>query len=154
MKKVIFMIGAAILALCMNACKTQNKGAGSSVDNVAAFTSTTLVEKYWKLIELNGNPVIVSNNREAHIILKAEGNQFNGNAGCNRIVGTYQIQEPDRITFSQVVATRMMCLNMETEDKFLEALNTADSYIVKNDTLTLNRVRMAPLARFVAVYLK
>jgi len=146
MKKFIFIMGVAIFTLCMNACKTQ-KGSNSSANNASA--STTLVDKSWKLIELNGNPVSSVNNREPYIIFTSEGNRFNGDAGCNRIVGTYQIQEFDKITFSQVVATRMLCIDMEVENKFLEALNTADSFSIKNDTLTLKRA-ITPFARFVA----
>ncbi len=158
MKKFIFiMMGTVILALCMSACKTQNKASDSNTPAVPSAGETTtgvLVEKYWKLIELRGNPVTESNGKDAYIIFKAEDNRFNGNAGCNRISGSFQTKEPDRITFSQTVATRMMCLNMETEDQFLQVLNTADSYVVRNDTLTLNRARMAPLARFVATYME
>lgn len=156
MKKFIFiMMGTAILALCMSACKTQKKVS----DNVLAVHdrekgTATLVETHWKLIELRGNPVTESNGKDAYIIFKAKDNRFNGNAGCNRISGSFQTKEPDRITFSQTAATRMMCLNMETEDQFLQVLNTADSYVVRNDTLTLNRARMAPLARFVATYME
>jgi len=151
MKKVIFIMGIAILSLCATACKTQNKA--ESINN-SSTTTSELTEKYWKLIELFGNPIVAENNaNEAHIIFKAEGDQFNGSTGCNRFSGTYQIEKPDRITFSQAVSTRMMCLNMDTENRFLEVINTANSYVVRNDTLSLNRARMAPLARFVAVYL-
>jgi len=113
-----------------------------------------LVEKYWKLVELYGNPVVAndSNRGEAHIIFKIEGNRFNGNAGCNRILGSYQIKEDGKIVFSQAIATRMMCLNMDIEDKFLQILDTADSYAIQDDTLVISKENDS-LARFVVVYL-
>jgi hypothetical protein len=40
---------------------------------------------------------------------------------------------------------------MEIETDMNKALNMTDSYSVKEDTLILNRARMAPLARFEAV---
>ena len=155
-------MGASFLILCINACKTQNK-VSDNTDNIFLENAQdntkvdlALVEKYWQLIELYGNPIIAGENidKMPHIILKMDGNRFNGNTGCNRIVGTYQTKAPDRIKFSETVSTKMMCLNMETETKFLQVLEAADSYIAKNDTLMLNRARMAPLARFVAVYLR
>ena len=42
---------------------------------------------------------------------------------------------------------------MEVEQAFYEALGTADNYSIAGDHLTLNRARMAPLARLEAVYL-
>lgn len=130
------------------------KETGDLADNyILRKVDLALVEKYWKLIELFGNPVTAENTpREAHIIFNMDDNRFSGDAGCNRFSGSFQLKDPDRIVFSQAVSTRMMCINgMDTEDKFLQVLNTADSYIIKNDTLILNRARMAPLARFVAV---
>jgi len=114
-----------------------------------------LVEKYWKLVELYGKPVAVndSNAKEAHIIFKIEGNRFNGDAGCNRFAGSYHVKKSGGIVFSQTIATRMMCLNMDIETQFLQALGTADSYAVHKDTLELSKTG-APLARFVVVYLK
>ena len=40
---------------------------------------------------------------------------------------------------------------MDVENAFHEALRTADNYSLDGDRLTLNRARMAPLARFEAV---
>ena len=158
MKRIIFIISVTILALFVGtACKTRKTDSpkvSATTENNAAEAGSNLVEKHWRLIELFGNPVPANENsaNEAHIIFHIEDNRFSGNAGCNRIAGTYELKGSDRITFSQAIATRMMCINgMETEDQFLQVINTADSYIVKNDTLTLNRARMAPLARFVAV---
>lgn len=113
-----------------------------------------VVEKYWKLVELNGKPVQgpAEGEREVHLILKANGN-VQGNGGCNGFGGKYELQAGNRIKFSQVFSTKMACPNLDTENQFFEVLNTADNYTVVNDTLSLNKARMAPLAKFVAVYL-
>ena len=43
----------------------------------------------------------------------------------------------------------MACPDMTVEQDFLEMLETVDSYAIGSDgTLSLNRARMAPLARF------
>ena len=43
---------------------------------------------------------------------------------------------------------------MEVEQAFHEVLRNADSFALDGDRLVLNRARMAPLARFEAVYLR
>ena len=113
-----------------------------------------LLEKYWKLIELSGRkiPPPTPGRREAHLILKTEGSRLTGNGGCNGLLGTDEVGTNNRIRFNKVATTLMACPDMQTEDRFLEALNTADSYTLKGDTLILNHARMAPLARLVAVY--
>ena len=143
---------ATMFILCFHACKTQEKSTGA---NIPDQVDQALVEKYWKLIELQGKPVVVndSNAKEAHIILKKDDNRFNGFAGCNRITGSYRTKRSAGIVFSQTVSTRMTCLNMDTETQFLQVLETADSYAVRNDTLVLSKAGV-PLARFVVVYLK
>jgi len=65
--------------------------------------------------------------------------------------GTYELSDPNRIKFSQLIGTMMACENMEVENGLREVLKSTDSYHVSADTLQLFRARMAPLARFVAV---
>ena len=161
MKKIILVMSAVIFALFMGACstkKTNSQKTSTGIEGTSIppeVVGLDLVGKHWKLIELFGNPVIAENTpKEAYIIFNVDDNRFSGDAGCNRFSGSFQLKDPDRIVFSQTVSTRRMCINMDTEDKFLQVLNTADSYIIKNDILILNRARMAPLARFVAVDMK
>lgn len=114
-----------------------------------------VTEKYWKLVELNGQPVPVLE-REPHFILKAEEGRVNGFGGCNGFTGSYTLDEAaSRISFSQIASTMMACPSgMDVETAFHEVLRTADNYSLDGDRLTLNRARMAPLARFEAVYLR
>ena len=115
-----------------------------------------IVEKYWKLIELNGQPVAASGNysREPHFTLKIDDNRITGTGGCNSFFGTYVIEGGNRIKFSQMASSMMACLDMETESQFMRTLEMTDNYTINGDTLSLNRARMAPLARFVAVYVR
>ncbi|MDR2917020.1 MAG: copper resistance protein NlpE N-terminal domain-containing protein [Tannerella sp.] len=136
--------------------KEGNKITGDLADNyILAKVDMNLVEKYWKLTELFGEAVVTpENGKEAHMILKKEGNRVNGNSGCNSFSGTYTLKPGNRIYFSKVASTMMMCINMDTEKKMHQVLETADNYVVNGDTLVLNKARMAPLARFEAVYMK
>ncbi|ADQ18792.1 META domain-containing protein [Leadbetterella byssophila] len=112
----------------------------------------SIKEKYWKLVELNGKP-IKAGQKEPHLIIK-EG-RVTGNGGCNGFSGSYELDESTmRISFSKVAATQMACMDAEYESEFFSVLNTADNYTTDGKTLSLNKARMAPLARFEAVYMK
>lgn len=144
--KAISLFSVSILLFSCNTTKTKK------VEKTSEIT-----EKYWKLIEINGQKVTAENAtaKEPHLILKSEENRVNGNGGCNSFFGTYELQaNTNRISFSKMGSTRMACMGVNVEDDFLNVLETVDNYTVKNDTLQLNKARMAPLAKFVAVYLK
>jgi len=113
-----------------------------------------IVEKYWKLVELNGKPV-PSLEREPHMILKADG-RVNGFGGCNAFTGDYKLDaSASRLGFGQIASTMMACAaGMDVEQAFHEALRRVDSYMLDGDRLMLARARMAPLARFEAVHLR
>ncbi len=115
-----------------------------------------LQEKYWKLTELFGNPVTTAAaQREAHIIFKTFETRFYGNGGCNAFSGGYELLEHGRIRLLPAIATQMACSSgMDTETRLHEVLQQADTYIVSGDTLVLTKARMAPMARFEAVYLR
>ena len=152
----------AVIALFSSSCnsaKRMSKISGANgmqqQNSAIANVDQNLTGKYWKLIELNGKPITPANNaKEAHIIFHANDNRFSGDTGCNSFSGSYQIQNNTRIALSQTAVTRMMCLNMDVETEFLRVLGIADSYLVSGDTMILNRARMAPLARFVVVYMR
>lgn len=122
---------------------------------VLAKLTDGVTEKYWKLVELNGRPVPALK-REPHLIFKIADGRVNGFGGCNTFTGSYKLDEvASRISFDQVASTMMACPSgMEVEQAFHEILRTADNYSLNGDHLTLNRARMAPLARFEAVYLR
>lgn len=159
MKTSIYLI--ALLAFILVSCHSSKKLANMPTSEVSEQTKAgnadadqVITEKYWKLIELNGQQVSMGPQqpKEAHFILKNEDSHMVGNAGCNQFAGTYKLGENNRIHFSQVISTKMACMDMTLEYEFLKVLSTADIYSLQNDTLTLSKAQMAPLARFVAVY--
>lgn len=152
MKHYFTTIGLSILLFSCNTTKNVNPNT-----TISQKKPSGIVEKYWKLIEINGQKVTAENftSKEPHLILKSEENRVNGNGGCNSFFGTYEMQaNANRISFSKIGSTRMACMEPNVEADFLNVLETVDNYTVKNDTLQLNKARMAPLAKFVAVYLK
>ena len=155
MKHCLTTISLFSLSLLFISCCTSKKTTSENTNSPKE--STEIVEKYWKLIEINGQKVTAENAtaKEPHLILKSEENRVNGNGGCNSFFGTYELQtNTNRISFSKIGSTRMACMGKNVEADFLNVLETVDNYTVKNDTLQLNKARMAPLAKFVAVYLK
>ncbi len=108
-----------------------------------------ITDKYWKLIELNGKRITAEQQaKEAYFVLKTEENRITGNGGCNSFFGTYQLLPGNSIQISPLGSTKMACLNDNVEDEFLKILAITDNYTIKNDTLSLNKARMALLAKF------
>jgi len=110
-----------------------------------------LEDRHWTLIELRGQPVEPGQDRrEAFLFLRAEDGRAHGNASCNSFNGAYAIKSGQRINFDRnLVTTRMACTDMQLEQQFIEILQSVDNYSLGEDgSMTLNRARMAPLARF------
>jgi len=104
----------------------------------------------WRLIELNGRAVEPPAEREG-VYFELDGAQarVTGNASCNRFSGTYALTAGGRLQFDpNLITTRMACDAIELEREVLEVLPRVDNYTLADGVLSLNRARMAPLARF------
>ena len=152
------MKNTSLIAIALVFFAIACKGSVTLAENTAVNSDDGVTEKYWKLVEINGNPVSSGDlNRDAYIVLKNEDNRLNGNGGCNTLTASYEIDHAtNRIRFSQIATSMMACLNMEIEDALKRVLETADNFSLSADGnfLSLNRARMAPLARFELVYLR
>lgn len=122
----------------------------------ASAPDAPLVNTYWKLVELRGQPVVgAEKQREAHVVLRVgEPPTAGGSGGCNRFTGSYRV-EGDSIAFGQLAATMMACpQGMETEQQFLKALGEATAWKVTGQQLELRDGAGAVIARFEAVYMR
>jgi copper homeostasis protein (lipoprotein) len=121
---------------------------------VLTKVSESVTERRWKLVELNGRPVPALE-REPYFTLHSDEGRVSGFGGCNNFMGSYTLDEATlRIRFEDLASTLMACnTGMEVETSFHEVLRGVDNYSLSGDNLSLNRARMAPLARFEAVYL-
>lgn|SRR5690606_14548846 len=153
MKRATLFIAVTFVALVFTACSIfQGKQANRNSDSAVDFDHA-VTEKYWKLTEINGQPVSGDFNKEPHFILKKEDNRVTGNGSCNGFGGSYTLdEENNRISFSELFSTKMACPDMSVEQVFMDVLSKVDNYSLNGDTLTLNKARMAPLAKFEAVY--
>lgn len=89
-----------------------------------------------KLVELNGKKVT---NSKAFIDLKWRTGGLSGNAGCNRMFGSFS-SRGSSIRFSGIGTTRMFCTApgvMKREGEFLQALRDATRYRLSGATLRI-----------------
>ena len=143
MRNFIIVICVFVLGLGMSACKS--KGVTSKNE------TANLVEKKWKLIEINGVALTSMNPQpaiEAFIMFQANENRVSGVSGCNNFTGTYKAGPGTTLQFSGVASTRKMCLDMTVEDQMNKLFQTVDSYTVQDGTLSFKQGG-AVLAKFV-----
>ena len=113
----------------------------------------TIKDTKWKLVELNGQPIAKSTNASKEMFLQlVKENRYAAYAGCNNMMGGYELNENTlRIKFTKGASTMMACPDMETEQAFAKMLEMVDNYSINGNQMTLNKARMAPLARFEAM---
>ncbi|MEE2001886.1 copper resistance protein NlpE N-terminal domain-containing protein [Alkalimonas sp. MEB108] len=115
----------------------------------AELASAPLAGTRWQLTELMGQPL--SANNPAYIVFSSTEPRVYGNAGCNRFFGSYELNTGQmRLRLSGIGMTQMACMQDTIEPEFSEVLQSFDNFNLTDDSLTLNRARMAPLARFTA----
>jgi len=154
----IQLITISIILLSAIGCQTSKETIKSEKIVVTEKNSTTteeekIVEKYWKLKTLAGKEVEMTDNqtKEMHFMLKLNENRVAGFGGCNSFFGSYQLLKGSRIKFSHLGSTKMYCPDVN-EAAFMNVFELTDNYTVKDDVLSLNVGKRAPLAVFEAVY--
>jgi heat shock protein HslJ len=150
MKKILYYSALGCL-LSLNACSSLKKP-NSPAEDQHTVSNELITDKKWKLIELSGNAVTDKiNEKEPFILLQTADGRYSASGGCNGLGGTFTLQGNNQIKFTQGMSTMMACENMDIETGLNKALVAADNYTVNGDILSLNKARMAPLARFQAM---
>lgn len=114
----------------------------------------TILEKYWKLVSIKGEPVKTIGKREAYVILKQDDNKLIGHGGCNAFNGSYSLIGSNQLRIEKISSTEMICAALSTEQKLIEVLQSVNSFNIKSDTLFLYKGQSELLASFEAVYLR
>jgi heat shock protein HslJ len=144
--KPIQCFAIVLCLLSLSACSIFKKSGGNDPQ------TNVITDRKWKLVELAGKPVADQvNGKEPFLLLQKSEGRYSGTGGCNGVGGTFTFQDSGRIKFTQGMSTKMFCDQMEVENGFNEALIAADNFTISGDNLSLNKARMAPLARFKAV---
>jgi len=118
----------------------------------------SLVDKRWKLVEIMGKPVAgmdLMNTPFIQLAGEADGWRFAGNDGCNNLMGSYEMGDAGTISFSKPASTLMACPKDDLQQEMGDVLGQADNFTLSEDgtMLSLNKARMAPLARFEVDYM-
>lgn len=119
-----------LLLLCGgSACTIQPKDLAVEKDNIK--------DAYWVLMSLEGEEVqMLNDTRTAYIRLEENENDVDGFTGCNKISGSYSLEE-SRLQLSELRTTRMACPTMEEENKLMSVLGRVNNYKISGDLLTL-----------------
>lgn len=105
----------------------------------------------WKLTRLGDAVVIVNPDQpEPSVVLSSEDHRVAGSGGCNRMMGTYQL-DGQSLRFGALATTRMACVSgMDQESSFLEALLLVRTWKIKGRHLELFGEDDKLIAQFVA----
>lgn len=115
----------------------------------------SLTDTYWKVIDVQGDPVQVSDQmREPHLVLQSQDNRFHGSGGVNRLMGGYTF-DGDSLTFSDAASTMMAGPPeaMRQEQTIIAALARVRGFRISGDALTLVDESGQPVLKAIAVAL-
>lgn len=146
MKRSGFVFSLAIVLILLVGCNSQKKTKASEE------YVTPLLETYWKLSSLHGEPMRVRGPREAYVIFKAVGGKVQGHGGCNSFQGVLHGAKNNVYTVESLSSTEMACDALEIEQEFFEVLRSDLIYVPSNDTLILKDKDGKKIATFEAVY--
>lgn len=148
MKKLTLAIVIILTTFSCNKKLTEKESQldTSKTDQKEVVDSQSLEGKKYKLVELNGKKIDAKKN-DFFIEFNKDG-RFSAFAGCNNMAGEYKVENTFRIKFSKVLSTMMACDDMATEKELAEVLELTDNLSINENSLSLNKARMAPLARF------
>lgn len=138
MKLISSIILVLASMLILFGCRSQYK----------AITDINELEGEWNVIELEGKS-LQSENPLPFLSFDLNGKRLSGNAGCNRIIGSLDIDESNRemISFPQVGSTRMACPDMTVEDNLLKLLNSVKYFESMSKTKPVTRISLCDEAK-------
>lgn len=140
------LLTLAFCTIAFGACSIFKKPAAQSQQ------AAVITDRKWKLVELEGQPVADKiNGKEPFLLLQTTDNRYSASGGCNGIGGNFTLEGQGRIRFSAGMSTKMACEDMSIENGLSKVFTVADNYSISGDSLSLNKARMAPLARFIAL---
>jgi heat shock protein HslJ len=147
MRKLIYGALATVSILTAVSCATNNKQS-QSADNMA---DSTVLFKEWRLVELEGQAIdTVSTPSVPTIMFTQDGHRVSGNAGCNRMMGSFTLSGTNELKLGPMAATKMACPEMKIEDTYLQTLDKVTNYSIDNGDLLLHHDSKV-VAKFIAM---
>lgn len=118
------------------------------------MSKNPVINKSWKLKEMNGNKVVMVPNqdKEQGFMLRSNG-KITGSDGCNTFFGSYKLSDGNKISINENLGTTMKaCPDMKLNEKeFFNVLKNAEKYDLKGNTLMLKNSNGQLLAIFDAM---
>ncbi|MBN8788951.1 MAG: META domain-containing protein [Terrimonas sp.] len=151
MRKMLFIIAISFAATCTDPASndTEETNPDSYIGNGIQIPED-LLNKEWKLVELNGSSIVLDPGFREYPHLKLTNLvSTGGNLGCNGFGASVHISAADSIKISGIIATEMACPNLEVERRFAEALENARTFRIQADTLLLHNDKKELIARLV-----
>ncbi|MBE8722352.1 META domain-containing protein [Sphingobacterium pedocola] len=137
-----FLNATIILVLLITSCGTRKVPTSVS-------QPIDMLDKKWQLVELNGNPVAEKiNGKTPSLEFISKDNRYAAVTGCNGVGGEFELEGNNRITFSAGMSTMMACEDMSVEHGLKDVFGKADNFTISEGILSLNKAKMAPLAKF------
>ena len=95
-----------------------------------AATKLSELDGKWMISEAGGEAIPAGMETQPFIEFNIAEKSLHGNAGCNLINGSFQVDavNPSSISFPQVISTMMACPDMEVEGRVLKALNSVQTF--------------------------
>ncbi len=103
------------------------------------FADAALTNTRWRVTRLDGQPVTVPDDGEApHLRLHPDDSRVTGFAGCNRVMGRYDLGDDGNLRFPQLASTLMACpATGAQEQRLMRALETVTRFEIDGSHLML-----------------
>ncbi|CAA0162151.1 conserved hypothetical protein [Tenacibaculum maritimum] len=96
------------------------------------------LQDVWVATRINGRDIqLKEEDSRPRIEIEVGNKNILGKGACNRFFGSIETLTGKKITFSKIGATKMMCLDMNLEDLFFDALQSVKTYKIENSELHL-----------------
>lgn len=103
------------------------------------FADAALTNTRWRVTRLDDQPVTVPDGGEApHLRLHPGDSRVTGFAGCNQVMGRYELGENGNLQFPQLASTLMACPDTgEQEQRLMRALEAVTGFEIDGSHLML-----------------
>ncbi|MGE7775696.1 META domain-containing protein [Chitinophaga sp. NPDC101104] len=145
MNRILTFCTAIAATAFMAGCSNANKATGGANNEADLY-------KTWRMVEVDGLPVDTAGlMRPAELTFQQADSRVHGSAGCNMITGGFKLEAPNKISFTPMAATKMMCMGkMQYEDKFIGVTDKIKTWTVVDGVLTLGDTDGKTLVRLMA----
>lgn len=103
------------------------------------MSKPAFVTRYWKLSEINGEPVKQPefSLQTAYLFFEMDDMRVSGNTGCNSLGGDYKLEGTNSLKLVNMITTKKACVDIPWETDYLKALRSVDHYKLDEKRLML-----------------